>query len=63
MALRPLLGICKAQVGPTCRGAATMHEVGMGPGQEQGRLHLPTLLSLGCIPLLQSASTLGYYEE
>ena len=47
MALWPLLGICKAQVGPTCRGAATQCGVGMGPGQEQGRLRLPALLSLG----------------
>lgn len=42
-----LLGICKAQVGPTCRGAATQHEVGTRPRQEQGRLRLPALLSLG----------------
>ena len=47
MALWPLLGIRKAQVGPTCRGAAAQCGVGTGPGQEQGRLHLPALLSLG----------------
>lgn len=34
-------------MGPTCRGAATQHGVGTGPRQEQGRLHLPALLSLG----------------
>lgn len=47
MALWPLLGIRWAQVGPTCRGAATQRGVGTGPGQEQGRLRLPALLSLG----------------
>lgn len=47
MALWPLLGIWKAQVGPTCRGAAAQHGVGTGPRQEQARLRLPALLSLG----------------
>ena len=47
VAVWPLLGICKAQVGPTCCGAAVQCGVGTGPGQEQGRLHLPALLSLG----------------
>lgn len=47
MALWPLLGIQKTQVDPTCLGAATRHEVGTRPGQEQGRPRLPALLSLG----------------
>lgn len=34
-------------MGPTCHGAATQHEVGTRPRQEQGRLCLPALLSLG----------------
>lgn len=42
-----LLGIRRAQVGPTCHRAATQHEVGTRPRQEQGRLRLPALLSLG----------------
>lgn len=47
VALWLLLGIRKAQVGPTCRGAASQRGVGTWPGQEQGRLRLPALLSLG----------------
>lgn len=47
MALWPLLGISKTQVGPTCRGVATQRGVGTRPRQEQGRLRLPALLSLG----------------
>lgn len=47
MALWPLLGTWNPQVGPTCRGAAVKHGVGTGPRQEQGRLRLPALLSLG----------------
>lgn len=46
-ALWPLLGIWKAQVGPTCREAAMQHGVGTGPRQEQGCFRLPALLSLG----------------
>lgn len=35
MALWPLLGICEAQVGPTCRGAAVQCAVGPGPGRSK----------------------------
>lgn len=47
VAPQPLLGTWNPQVGPTCRGAAAKHGVGTGPRQEQGRLRLPALLSLG----------------
>lgn len=42
-----MLGICRAQVGPTCHRVASQREVGTRPRQEQGRLRLPALLSLG----------------